>query len=426
VTIAFDKASLLSEFDETLADLRKTDLRPVPRYEDIVKPPRTVHRILYLPIEVKARELASKVLIIREARKQGFNVVFGASWVMNEWMSHLPPGIVVFKSTNAIDAQNMAARVDEGHMTVVLDEEVYGIDVTRDFIKGTLHPHVAALADVVCAQGKTYADAFPYPANIHLTGNPRTLTYAPSNSDDILVCLQSGNINHSAINDYGFAHVVKSVLKLSAFPLSTPEGEKWADIFRSSIAHECELMPLMRETIAALGTAFPDRCVRVRPHPIENPAMWTFNQPNVVLDGAGGIVDALKTASALVFISGCTTGLDAFLAGVPAVRLGSGGHGISARMHVEVNAASEAVTAVRRAEKWNGNIDGHLEPPEFMGPIRKLYKKHQASGEPSIAHSLNFEPQPYQKQKFPDTAAAEIATLIGHPVQQVAWNTWYV
>ena len=393
MTRAFSQASLLSTFDEVLEDFRKTDARPTPRYDDIIKPQRAVHRILYLPIEVKARELASKAIIAREAIKQGFSVIFGATWVMNDWAPHLPPGIVLFKSTNAIDAKNMAVWVGRGHMTAVLDEEVFGIDPARDFLIGTLHPHVAALADIVCAQGESYADAFPYPANICLTGNPRTLTYESPDGDDILVCLQAGNINHSAIKNYGFAHVIKSVLKLSAFPMSTPEGERWADIFRSSIAHECELLPLMQETIAALSDAFPKRQIRVRPHPIEDPGLWKFDQPNIMLDGDRGIVDALKTSGALVFISGCTTGLDAFLAGVPAVRLGSGGHGISARMHEEVNTAADAVAVVARAEKWDGNVGRHFAPCDLIAPIRRLYKENQTSGDASITHTVNFTPQ---------------------------------
>ena len=233
-----------------------------------MKPKRTAHRILYLPVEVKERELASKALIAREAVKQGFNVIIAAAWAMNDWAARLPPDIVLFKSANAIDAQNMAMWVTHDHLTAVLDEEIFGIDVMRDYLLATLHPHVAAHADVVCAQRESYTDAFPYPANVQITGNPRTKTYAPSQRDDILVYLQSGNINHLAIKSYGLAHVIKSVLRLSAFPMSAPEGAQWADIFRSSIIHECELLPLVREAISVLGSAFPDRQIVVRPHPI--------------------------------------------------------------------------------------------------------------------------------------------------------------
>ncbi len=426
MSFAPDKAALLAAFDEILENLRKTEIKTPPRFDEIVKPKRAAHRILYLPVEIKARELVSKSLIARAAIKHGFNVIMGATWVMNGWSANLPPGIVLFKSSNAIDAGNMAAWVERGHLTAMLDEEVFGIDVTREYLLATIHPHVVALADVVCAQGENYAATFPYPANVQITGNPRTQTYGASQGDDILVCLQSGNINHTAIKSHGLAHVVEAVLELSAFPLSTPEGAHWADIFRSSIVHECDVLPLVYATIDALAIAFPERRIRVRPHPIEDPTIWTFSQPNVVLDGSGGIVEVLKTAGVVVFVSGCTTGLDAYLAGVPAVRLGSGGHGISAHMHVEANTAADAVAAVRAAEKWGGDLERHFSSADVMPALYRLYKENQAAGDAALTHGVNFTPQQYQRQKFPDTTAEEVGALIGRPVRQMAWNTWLI
>ena len=103
----------------------------------------------------------------------------------------------------------------------------------------------------------------------------------------------------------------------------------------------------MSGTINALALAFPDRRIVVRPHPIEDPANWEFNEPNIVIDSQNDIVDSLEQAGAVVFVSGCTTGLDAYLAKVPAVRLGRGGVGISAQMHAEAATPDEAVRAVR-------------------------------------------------------------------------------
>jgi len=425
VTAAFDRAALLATFDEVFADMRNTDVRPVPHFEDIAKPDRRVHRILYLPIEVKAREFVSKSLIAREAIAQNFNVIMGASWVLNAWAPYLPSGVVLFKSTNSIDARSMGQWVQSGHMTGVLDEEVFGIDCTPDFLKATMHPHAAAYADLVCAQGQSYADVFPFPANVRVTGNPRTLTYKPPQGDDILVCLQSGNINHAAIKEYGFAHVVRAVLTLSAGPMNSPLGQAWANIFRQSIEYECDALPLVRDTIEALGAAFPDRTIRVRPHPIENADTWAFGRSNIVLETAGGITDVLGKSSVAVFVSGCTTGLDALLAGVPAVRLGRGGHGISARMHTEVNSADDAVEAVRRAEKWDGSIKSHFAPVDVMTPLRELYKQHQADSEIKFSHNVSYTPQVHQLQKFPETPLEEVARFVGSPAEQVAWNTWF-
>ncbi len=418
----FDKAELLSRFDEIFEVVRVSDTRSVPRFSDVTKTPKKIHPWLYLPVEVKARELEAKALIAKEAAEQGFRVVIGAIWLMQAWAPYLPPGISLFKSVNGLDASNMEMWSRHGHMTAVLDEEIFGIKCTSEFIAATTHPHVAAWADLVCAQGVSYADAYPYPANVKITGNARALTYKPSSGDDILVCLQSGNINN---NGRSFADMVKQVLE-SAMPLSSPEGRGWAEILRSSIAHECDQLPLVLGTIDALADAFPSRRVVVRAHPVEDPSTWVFNKPNVSFDTHRSIIDSLQNAGSLIFVSGCTTGLDAYLAGVPAVRLGTGGHGISADMHTGVLTPEDAVNAVRQGHIWGGSIGDHLAPVTIVKELLQLYRDNPSGEAPSFTKKVKAEPLDFHRRKFPDTSAEEISGLVGKPVKQIAWNTFLI
>ena len=191
----------------------------------------------------------------------------------------------------------------------------------------------------MCAQGPSYAAAFPYPVKLHVTGNLRVQTYRKSHGTDILVCLQSGNINS---NGRSFEAMVEKTLELGP-PLGTPAGRAWAHILRSSIAHECDLLPLVRASIDALADAFPQRRVVVRPHPVEYPSIWSTDRSNVMIDANNSITDALLKPPALSCSwSGCTTGLDAYLANVAAVRLriGRSWPRISSRMQcVEANHA---------------------------------------------------------------------------------------
>ena len=116
--------------------------------------------------------------------------------------------------------------------TAALDEEMFGISASSTYIGATVHPHALACADLICAQGSGYAEFFPYPADIKITGTPRVLTYKESRGDGILVCLQSGNINNNARS---FVDMVTQTLSLSAFPLGSSQGQAWADILRGSI-----------------------------------------------------------------------------------------------------------------------------------------------------------------------------------------------
>lgn len=418
----FDKTKLLATFDAIFSQQLSAETRPAVSFAKIEKPPRAVYPILYLPVEVKSRELEGKAILAREALAQGLNVVIGSAWPMVSWHDKMPPGIFFFKTMNSGDAQNMLLWAKAGHLIAALDEEMFGIRADSAYIAATVHPRAPALADLVCAQGAAYARAFPFPVPLKITGNPRTKTYKPSRGTDILVCLQSGNINN---HGRSFEEMVRKTLGL-AQPLTSREGHAWAQILRGSIAHECNVLPLMAATIAAVATAFPDRRVVVRPHPVEDPATWQFEQRNVVLGGGENIVDALASAGTAIFVSGCTTGLDAYLAGVPAVRLGSGGHGISADMYEGVATAADAVEAVRRAATWSGSIADHLAPLDLASHLVELYRANPAQGTVQLNAPGGFEPTAFRQRKFPDMTDAEMEGLLDHKVQRIAWNTFFV
>jgi len=417
----FEAVELLAKFDAVAAQIARNDQRKVQKYTDVKRSRRLVHPILYLLVEVKARELAAKAIIARQAAEQGLNVVIGAAWSVTSLK--LPPGIMLFKTMNQLDAYNMWMANKAGQQLATMEEEAFGIAATSRYLQATTHPYAAGFADLICAQGSAYKKAFPYPANVQITGTPRTLVYRKPRGTDILVCLQSGNINN---NGRSFEDMVGHTLQLSALPLSTRPGKDWLQIVRTSIAHECAVLPLVLGTIDALATAFPDRRIVVRPHPVEKPDTWTFSKPNIVLDTSDTIMSALENAATLLYVSGCTTGLDAHLAGVPAVRLGTGGHGISARMHVQADTPEQAVAAVTRNERWTGVIDDHLAPLDMVRHLVALYRGNAAQGVMNINADSAFTPVDFHRRKFSDTTMEEMTSLVGLPVREIAWNAFLV
>ena len=420
----FDKSSLLSTFDSIYENMRRADDgSPIPQFQDAVPPPpRRVHPFLYLPVEVKARELHAKAILARQVVDAGMRVVIGAIWSMHDWSEILPPGIVLFKTMNTLDARNMMLWANRGHMIAALDEEVFGVMPSPGYLAATTHPYAAAVADLVCAQGPAYANSFPYPSRIKVTGTPRTLTYAQANGDDILVCLQFGNINN---NGRAFDEMVTGTLQLCS-SLGTEQGGEWAKILREAIAQECDLLPLTQKTILALADAFPDRRIVVRPHPVEDASIWSFDKPNIFIDHSNSVLDAISTAGVLVYLSGCTTGLDAHLSGLPAVRLGAGGHGVSARMNVPATSPAEAVEAVRRAEKWNGDLHEHFAPLTLAEKILDLLNSNRASGPARLSAHVKAVPKEFHLRKFPTTPVEEIENLVGKPAKEIGWNTFLI
>jgi hypothetical protein len=136
----------------------------------------------------------------------------------------------------------------------------------------------------------------------------------------------------------------------------------------------------------------------------------------------------------VVFISGCGTGLEAFLAQIPAVRLGRGGHGISMDLHVEAHTPDDAVAAVARqleAPQLVGSLEGHFAPDTLAEALDQFQKKHASGAAADVVGAWkkrrgNVEPQEFLRNKFPDTSAAQIAQLTGARVTELTWNTWLV
>ncbi len=58
----------------------------------------TSNRWLYLPVEVKVRELDAKLLLSYYAIQQGYQVIIGDHPVVEESTSYLPAGIFFIKS----------------------------------------------------------------------------------------------------------------------------------------------------------------------------------------------------------------------------------------------------------------------------------------------------------------------------------------
>ena len=70
-----------------------------------------------------------------------------------------------------------------------------------------------------------------------------------------------------------------------------------------------------------MAAAFADYTIVVRPHPVEKHAPWeaiASRHPRLVVEQTGNVLSWLLAARALVH-NGCTTGVEAYALGVPAM-----------------------------------------------------------------------------------------------------------
>ncbi len=417
----WDQVSLLGQLESVAQALQ---FEPAPRFPD--PRPRRVGRIIYLPVEIAARELAAKAELAGNLAKRGYQVVVGASWnIFVELFLGLPPGVVLFKTLNAHDANNMHLFQNNGHIVAVLNEEAFGLLPEPWIYRAEMNTQALRLADLICAQGERSKAVLKDigARNVAVTGNPRSRIASATKGNDILVCMMSGNIN----GYLPFPEYMEMTLK----SFGKADGDVLR-LMREQISHESAHMKIILDGIAHLSRTFPEKRIRVRPHPSERRDVYGAGG-NVQLDAQGSLVDSMKDAAVVVFLSGCGSGLESFLFGVPGVRVGSGGHGISAELHMQADTPediSKAVAAQIESPEMIGSLAEHFTDPVLDDALVELQERNSADGTPiDMAQEWKkradaFQPQGFHHNKFPETSDERVADLAGHPVERLGWNTW--
>jgi hypothetical protein len=387
--------------DVTFAQVAKVlPVSPPQTYRVLARPDRAVHKILYLPVEIKSREWSSRLNLAVEAARRGYDVVAGWTWGLQGALfakPPQPPGIVFFKTLNGIDAHNMALAMQRGHLAVAIDEEALARPATDAQFALNIDTDAVALADLILVQGAAHEALFRriYPqcaARLKTVGSLRAgdvPTFNPPAQGPVLICCYSGSIN----NTRHFTQVVTVGLKLA------PHA---ADAFREACYRELEMLPHV--IAAAQSYARSGRDVVIRPHPVEDHALWAdlFKDfPNVTVTNTGNVADWMRRASTVVTVAGCACNLDAKFAGVKPVVLG------------------DSVDLMSDAHVMPGNA-----VPRVMDAIDGLYAsaKH-APGIPPLAITTVLHPTAFNLNKFPDT---DPPVLDGCSVTALAQNIFHI
>lgn len=419
---SWDQADLLRQLDKVAAGMKIT---PPPHFPET--PPRKIGRVLYLPVEIASRELPTKAQLAGDLARRGFQVVVGAAWnIYIELYRGLPPGLVLFKTLNAHDANNMHLLQQRGHIVAALNEEAFGLLPEAWLYRTEMNDQALRLADTICAQGEKSAAVLREISGnkVSVTGNPRTAAKIGTRGEEILVCMMAGNIN-------GYLPF-PNYMEITLNALGKTDGDTLR-LMREQVVHESEHMSLMLESIDELSRRFPERRIRVRPHPAENQSVYEASE-NVVLDNGVPLSERMKDAAVVVFLSGCGSGLEAFLSEVPGVRVGSGGHGISAELHPQASSPAEvceAVAAQLKNPRMVGSLTDHFAPVTLADELDKLQAENSKPLDVDMAETWKqradaFEPQGFHQNKFPDTADEHISELAGLPAERLGWNTWLV
>jgi surface carbohydrate biosynthesis protein len=363
---------------------------------------------VYLLIEEVNRELLSRQLIGREACNLGHPVVIGQQWWIADNLHNLKPGIVLFKGNNRYQAQFMGQAKRAGHRTASLDEESF-VSSSDLEIAAQYHPMVAENCDLILVQGEFQRGVVKsrLPAardRISLVGNPRgdilsrraflshdpvVEQYRDAHGDYILVNTNFTKINPRHGDTYSFFELCRR-----AGVLDVPKYHP-LDWFLDGCKWERENLQALVVLIQACRERFGGVRIVIRPHPSERSEVWHKQFENVEGIDVIGEGDHLAWISGarLLLHSGCSTGLEAFLLGSPAISLTPGD------------------------KWWNTGVLSNLvnflaeSPAEALGIAERLLSDKEAFGTERVRQEANLEH--YLIGFGPEGAAARIANALG-------------
>ena len=289
--------------------------------------------ILYLLIEIKARELEGRTLLALEAASRGFRVVVGHKEHISKglWSGLLPPGIYFDKSLTRGKEKKLGKVLDNGCLLVSQDEEAGLLNYSYDkFISIRSTSETVSMAKSIFCWGKhEYKSWIKYSPNsshkMHLTGSPRIdywrqdfQRYFETHIDSIkkrfgeFVLVSS---NFTQANSYMTVNErIERAKRIGAICNKKDEETK-----RKSIEDRKKLFNYFIGLIDYVSDRFENIQFLVRPHPAEKISGWKSNLPvkdNIKIVFEGGISPWVHASSAVLH-NACTTGIEAYVAGIP-------------------------------------------------------------------------------------------------------------
>ncbi len=295
--------------------------------------------VLIIPVETQVRELDAKLLLACSAVERGWRVIIGSRAYVHFAMADMPRGVYLAKSMRGMSNLMFRLIRDLGHDIVAWEEEALVHPPAEMFYTVRLSPGTVPFVSHLFAWGEENRGLLagyrhmPQDMPIHLTGNPRGDMLRPElrsyfdaevrelrreHGDFILI-----NTNFTDVNPFIPAI---GLFVPSKNPLRQPRlgqcGKGLPRSFAEGLGvHKQRLVDDFIAMVPALEQALPGINLVLRPHPSENHAIYhelARRCSRVSVIHRGNVLPWLLACRALVH-NGCTTAVESYAMGVPAV-----------------------------------------------------------------------------------------------------------
>jgi surface carbohydrate biosynthesis protein len=284
--------------------------------------------IYFLPIEIKSRELDSKLLIALELAKRGNRVILGEKNKIIHIACEHQCGTYLSKSGAKVDKNNFNQLKQFNHNIAVLDEESIIHQNESAHISSRFGEKSLEMTDRILSWGRydqsVATKAFPgLHEKIVITGNPRIdllrkefRSYFENDVKD----LKDKNGSFILIpSSFGMCnHYTESGARIKwRKTMGMISDEKDIMFYKSYADHFTKIFIKFLEDLPKIAQKYYNSKFIVRPHPSENKNVWKnslSHLDNVKVVSEGNIVPWL-ISSEMIIHNGCTTAIESFILG---------------------------------------------------------------------------------------------------------------
>ena len=294
---------------------------------------------LLIPVENQVRELDAKLLLACVAARKGLPSIIGFKRDVEARIASFPRSIFLSKSLRIGNRKFFPISRKLGHKIVAWDEEALvhlppEIYFTRRLSRAGIGyvSHLFAWGEDNAELWRKYP-SLPDDMPIHVTGNPRgdLLRSETRGYYEKVVAELRDQYGDFILLNTNFNHVNAFYPAQNLFQPVKKPGEAaefgqaargmpraYAEELRS---HKQAVFEDFQRLIPDLANAFPEYAIVVRPHPTENQDIYhrfAAQYPRVHVTNEGNVVPWLMATRALIH-NGCTTAVEAYAMGVPAI-----------------------------------------------------------------------------------------------------------
>ena len=365
-------------------------------------------RLLYVPVETKAREFLGKTFLAARAAERGWTVILGEANKIRDFMRDQPSGAYIEIGIPGKKAKRLEELYGLGYRIANMCEEGLVYSDGREYCNRKLGRRAIGFTDRLLVVGARNADDIranlpEFASKLAITGNPRfdTLLSGPRcvyKRDADALKAELGrfvivNTNFTRANPYGGVDYSSGPARIAALRrrgmVVTDDHLQYFLRFFYYQQRQMRSLQEMLEKLASAGVV--DRVV-VRPHPVEDRNTWlewAKSRKNLEVRWEGSAIEWMLAAEATLH-PGCTTAIEGLMLDRPVFSY-------MPEQHAEFfNPADEVSEIVTSADDFIGRL---LEIRDFNeGQIRSRF----ASQRQRLAQLIANVERPYAADRILD------------------------